>query len=134
MFTRLSSRALLPALLAAVGVARADAAPLAGSIAVACEPALPFFCANIHVSCSGRTDMRTFAFRLRAQDGRGWIETEAGAVRQQYEDARVDWSDGAVLLRPRDGAGYIRLLASGKYSFRYYDAHEAGIMSYGHCR
>lgn len=131
MFTQLSGRALpwlplalLPAILAA--------AP-AGHIAVACAPALPYFCANVHVSCSGRTDLPTFAFRLHAQDGRGWIEAGTHALREQYRDARVDRDEDAVILRPRHGAGYIRLLADGRYSLRHY-AGDTGIMSYGHCR
>lgn len=107
----------------------AGAAPLA----VDCTPALPTFCANIHVSCSGRTDVPTFAFRLHAKDGHGWIEAEAHAIREQYRDARVARDGDAVILRPRQGAGYIKLLANGKYSFRHY-AGDTGIMSYGHCR
>lgn len=107
----------------------AGAAPLA----VDCAPALPYFCANVHVSCSGRTDVPTFAFRLHAKDDRGWIEAESHAIREQYRDARVDRDEDTVILRSRRGGGYIRLLASGKYSFRHY-AGDAGIMSYGHCR
>lgn len=111
------------------GCTGAGAAPLA----VTCEPALPYFCANIHVSCSGRTDVPTFAFRLHARDGRGGIDAEAPALRELYRDARVDRDEDAVILRPRQGAGYIRLQADGRYSFRHY-AGNAGIMSYGHCR
>lgn len=123
------ARARLVLLLTGCTGAGAAAAPLA----VTCEPALPTFCANIHVSCSGRTEVPTFAFRLHAQDERGWIETGAHAVREQYRDARVHWSEDAVILRPRQGAGYIKLRADGRYSFRLYERHE-GIMSYGHCR
>jgi hypothetical protein len=123
----------MASVLAGLAAPAGPAAAGAMTLAVDCAPALPYFCANIHVSCSGRTAMRTFAFRLHAQDSRGRIEAEAHAIREQYEGARVDWSEDAVILRPRRGAGYIRLLADGRYSFRHY-AGDAGVMSYGHCR
>ena len=37
-----------------------------------------------------------------------------------------------VILRPQGRAGYIKLLANGKYSFRHY-SQDVGIMSYGQC-
>lgn len=130
-------RPLALAVCAAVG--SASAAPrLAQPLAVDCEPALPYFCANVHVSCSGRTDLRTFPFRLTVAADRGSIDAGAGAagIARRYVGARVDRGPDAayLILRPAEGAGYIKLLASGRYSFRYYDAREAGIMSYGHCR
>jgi len=126
---------LLFALTACAGLAPArDPAP---AVAVDCRPALPYFCANIHVSCSGRTAIRTFPFRLRVNADRGWIEPEAdtAGMRALYENARVDWGEKEMylILRPREGAGNINLLANGKYSFRHY-VQDGGVMSYGHCR
>jgi hypothetical protein len=37
------------------------------------------------------------------------------------------------MLRPQGRAGYIKLLANGKYSVRHY-SQDVGIMSYGFCR
>lgn len=131
------------ALAVAAGLACAGDAPhtaaalRAQAVAVHCRPALPFFCANIHVACSGRTELKTFAFALKAQSGRGWIESagaEAAGLQALYADGRVDWDPGAayVILRPRGARGYIKLLANGSYSFRHY-AQDTGLMSHGHC-
>ncbi|MFZ2652081.1 MAG: hypothetical protein WA210_18440 [Burkholderiaceae bacterium] len=103
---------------------------------VACQPSLPFFCSNMHVSCSGQTSIRTFPFKLRATSSRGSIESapETENIRQQYEDGRAEWdSEGTyVILRPRRTNGYIKLLSDGTYSFRHYSQH-LGVMSLGHC-
>lgn len=104
---------------------------------VACEPSLPFFCANLHVSCAGRTSIPTFAFRLRvSQSGASIVGTaaDAGVAGAAYQQARVEWGDGDdyVLLRPHAGNGYIKLLADGRYSFRHYLQH-VGVMSIGLC-
>lgn len=120
---------LIPALTAAASLH-------AQTIDVVCRPALPFFCSNIHVACSGRTELKTFAFRLRADAGRGAIESPADAagILARYAGAQAHWGEDApyVILRPREGAGYIKLLPSGKYSFRHY-VHGEALMSYGHC-
>jgi hypothetical protein len=122
----------------AVGAGAAQSAleKLAQTGALACLPALPFFCGNTHVSCSGRTTMPTFPFKLRATPGRAWIESDAdtSGISGLYKNARIDSDkDGAyVLFRPRAAAGYIKLLADGRYSFRHY-AQDIGTMSHGHC-
>jgi hypothetical protein len=104
--------------------------------AVSCQPSLPFFCGNLHVSCAGRTSLPTFAFTLRATPAHGAIEPgpEAESFRQQYEGARVDWdSEGQyVIVRPALASGYVKLLADGSYSFRHYAQH-VGVMSLGRC-
>lgn len=126
-----------PSVAAGGEAARARAAIAAQAVEVGCQPTLPYFCSNIHVACSGRTQTRTFAFRLRAQPGRGWIESasDTSGIRKLYENGRVDWGARAayVLLRPRGADGYIKLLADGSYSFRYY-ARDAALMSQGRCR
>jgi hypothetical protein len=109
---------------------------LVQAVEVDCQPALPYFCGNIHVACSGRTEIRTFPFTLRANSSRGWIESKSdtSGIRKSYENGSVDWGkDGTyVILRPQGRAGYIKLLANGKYSFRHY-SQDTGIMSYGSC-
>ena len=108
----------------------------AQAVAADCRPALPFFCTNIHVACSGRTEVRTFLFKLRANSGRGWIESKSdtSGIRKSYENGSVDWGkDGRyVILRPQGREGYIKLLANGEYSFRHY-SQDVGIMSHGRC-
>ena len=120
--------------IAAISIAHA-APPRA--VEVECIPAFPVFCQNIHVSCAGPTELRTFAFKLRVVSGRGWIEAESEAADFQrlYSDARIEWSDaeGDVILRPREGPGYIKLQADGRFSFRHYPE-SAGIMAHGRCQ
>lgn len=104
---------------------------------VACQPLLPFFCANIHVSCAGRSTLATFAFTLRATETHGSIESAAdtAGMQEQYADGRVEWSraEGYVIVRPREGNGYVKLLADGSYIFRHYSQY-AATMSIGRCR
>lgn len=116
---------------------RNAAATLARTGEVSCEPSLPVFCANIHVSCSGRSSIPTFPFKLRASGTRGWIESDAdtAGIAQQYENGRLEWDADAasVILRPHQSPGYIKLLADGSYSLRLYSSH-AATMSLGRCR
>lgn len=138
--------ALCLVVLAPVALATGDAAPpsalakLAQTGEASCQPALPYFCGNVHVSCSGRTLLRTFPFTLRANRTRGAIESEPDpeheVLRTPYDDSHVEWEEGgaSVILRPRgDNNGYIKLLADGSYSFRHYTPHGA-VMSIGRCR
>jgi len=121
--------------IAAISTGADAAAPRA--VAVECEPALPVFCQNIHVSCAGPTELRTFPFKLRVASGRGWIEAgpEAADFQRQYADARIEWghADAYVLLFPQGRPGYIKLLADGTFSFRHYPG-DTGVMSYGRCQ
>lgn len=126
------------AALPAAGQTALDAvAKLRQTGALSCEPALPFFCGNLHVSCSGRTSLPTFAFTLRATHAQGAIEPalEAEGFRQQYQGAGVDWDNQGqyVIVRPAQTSGYIKLLANGSYSFRHYLQH-VGVMSLGRCQ
>ncbi len=118
----------------------ADAAAiskLAHTGEASCEPALPYFCANIHVTCSGPTSIKTFPFKLRAKVSQGWIESSAdtSGIREAYENGSAEWSGEGlyVILRPHEGHGYIKMLANGTYSFRHYSQGTAS-MSRGHCR
>ena len=117
------------------GGGRAHAAP-PPAVEVQCEPALAVFCQNIHVSCAGPTELRTFPFKLRVVSGRGWIETgpEAADFQRLYANAPAEWGerDAYVILRPNRGQGYIKLLADGSFSFRHY-RDDIGIMAYGRC-
>ena len=115
---------------------RAAIAKLAQTGEVSCQPSLPVFCSNIHVSCSGPSSIKTFPFKLRATRTHGSIEStsDTAGMREQYENGRVDWDseDAYIILRPHQTNGYIKMLADGTYSFRHY-SHHAGTMSRGHC-
>jgi hypothetical protein len=105
------------------------------ALEVECEPVYPVFCMNIHAGCAGRTETAALPFKLNAASGRGWIESPDADMRELYANGRAEWEDGEtrVIVRPQRGQGYIRLLADGRYVFRYYRG-DAGIMSYGNCR
>lgn len=111
------------------------ASTCARALEVQCEPAHPVFCMNIHAGCAGRTETAAPPFKLRADAGRGSIESPDADMRELYANGRAEWEDGEtrVIVRPERGQGYIRLLADGRYVFRYYRG-DAGIMSYGTCR
>lgn len=123
---------------AGAGPAAPDAvARLQQAGAVACEPLLPVFCGNIHVSCAGPSTIKSFPFNLRAAGARGTIESgvDAADVAAPYAAARVEWGDAAayVIFWPAQGGGYVKLLADGSYSFRHYGSAGA-LMSRGQCR
>ena len=131
------------ALAGATGFAAAAGDTVQGAVAtlrrsgeVMCQPALPVFCYNIHVSCSGPTTTPAFPFTLRAARDDGSIESSAdtSGIAADYQRGRVEWDDeGAyVILRPQHAAGYIKVLADGSYSFRHYTP-SGGTMSRGQC-
>ena len=119
--------------IAAVSIAHA-APPRA--VDVECTPAFPVFCHNIHVSCAGPTELKTFPFKLRVRSDRAWIEAapDAADFVRLYSDARIERGDaeGYIILRPAGGPGYIKLLADGRFSFRHYPE-STGIMAHGRC-
>lgn len=135
-------RLLFGMLLLAIGpVTPSQAAPdvmtrLLQSGEVTCQPLLPLFCSNIHVSCAGPSSTRSFAFRLRAAATQGSLESnpDDADVAAPYAQARVEWGEASayVILRPQQGNGYVKLLADGSYSFRYYGPSGA-LMSRGEC-
>lgn len=111
-------------------------AKLAQTGEVACQPSLPFFCSNLHVSCSGQTAIETFPFTLKAGVSHGTIDSvpDTEGLRAQYENGRVEWDEEGeyVILFPRSASGYVKLLADGTYSFRHY-SRNLGVMSTGRC-
>jgi hypothetical protein len=116
--------------------ARSAIAMLAQTGRVSCEPLMAVFCSNIHVACSGPSSIKTFPFVLRATRTQGAIESasDTDGITDRYKNASVEWhnEDEYVLLRPREGIGYVKMLADGTYSFRHYPEH-AGLMSRGVC-
>jgi hypothetical protein len=124
--------------IAAAGVASQTAVTtLAQTGEMSCQPSQPFFCENMHVSCSGQTSMETFAFKLRATRTRGSIEVAAEheLMRKLYENGSAEWDrEGTyVILFPRPESGYIKLASDGTYSFRHY-TQQGGVMAIGHCK
>ena len=127
----------------ALGIGNALAAEPSAVLALreggelSCEPTLPYFCENMHVSCAGRTQVSTFPFKLRHVPGGSSVALRSDDEESQskYADGLLVWAeDGSSLLySPRDANGYIKLLANGKYALRHYIGGR-GIMSLGQCK
>jgi len=89
-----------------------------------CTPALPIFCANVHVGCSGKTDLPTQGFtispaKISFDDGDTW-------------QVDVSVSDSGTVYRRRGAADWIRVDPAGAFSQRIY--RDAGpVMAYGTC-
>lgn len=102
-----------------------------------CEPEYPVFCANVHVTCAGRTAIAAFVFRLRVADEVATMTAgpEGEPVRSSYDRAGVSWGEGSAeaIVQPASGPGYLRIDGSGRYSLRHYIG-PAGVMSIGRCR
>ena len=107
--------------------ARADVA-----IWLECRPALPFFCANIHVGCAGRSKLPTEAFTLAYADA-GMIHRDGKPPRMMS----VQLSETSTVLRLVGSRDWIRVETVGKqdgfaYSQRIYRNGKA-LMARGIC-
>ena len=95
----------------------------------ACKPALPVFCRNIHVSCSGRTTIPASPFEIFMTGSSAYVVF--GKSREPIAGSVTGRGDRVVRLsQSRD---WIRIQTDGRYSHRTYrDGHAA--MSYGVCQ
>jgi hypothetical protein len=102
-----------------------------------CEPALEFFCENIHVGCSGRSNLPAVAFDVSINADQAWLKqtSDHGEPTMAPRSGPIEWAaDGdsvIVWLRPRPG--YLKISSDGRYSFRQYSRGTA-TMSHGKCR
>ena len=123
----------VPALAAPESVTSA----LARTGTASCKPALAFFCRNIHVRCSGRSTIPTFAFDITINAGQAVLKPtgDNGEATMAPRSGPVEWANDQayviVWLRPRPG--YLKIAADGRYIFRHY-FRDTGYMSYGSCR
>ena len=105
---------------------------------VTCRPTLNYFCRNIHIGCSGRSNISTFIFDVTTNNDRASLKERASAESQISPPRRsgpIDWADdyeyAIVWLHPT--SDYLKIAADGTYSFRHYSRGTA-YMSYGKCR
>lgn len=120
-------RGLLPATLAFWfgGVA---AHPLQAQV-LDCQPALPFYCANIHVGCSGKSRLATAQITLLFHSN--GVEVSMGSADWL---ARASRHNGYIVLRPLEGGrDWIRLQRNGQFSQRIYRFGGA-LMTRGKCK
>ena len=94
----------------------------------ACKPALPVFCRNIHVSCSGKTTIPASPFEIFITGSSAYVAF--GKSMERIGGSVTGRGDRVVRLsQSRD---WIRIQTDGRYSHRIYrDGHAA--MSYGVC-
>ena len=94
--------------------------------ALRCVPDFPVYCANLHVSCAGRSDLPTPELHIVTARHMAWVR-ENGDTRIKG----VTHDRNARILRGA-GAGYIRIDADGRYSQRIY-VNGRAWMSIGNC-
>lgn len=87
-----------------------------------CAPDLPFYCANLHVSCAGRSRLATRVLDIELSETRATIGSTAFNVTHD-RDTRI--------LRS-DAPGYIRIGPDGRFAERIYVKARA-LMSIGTC-
>lgn len=121
------------ALVAAGGSEPDVAARLLASGTVSCEPSIAHFCANIHVSCSGRSRIETVAFTLRGEGDAAWLLERGGVAASRVGRMQLDEQGDHVLVWLDPPPDLVRLRADGRYSFRIRRRDEY-YMSYGRCR
>jgi hypothetical protein len=104
---------------------------------LSCEPMLPYFCENMHVSCAGRTTIAALPFKLRMAPGINYVALvcEDQDSQGKYAGASHEWAEdgNSLLFSPRNASGYIKLLKNGSYALRHYIVGR-GVMSLGQCR
>ena len=95
----------------------------------ACKPALPVFCRNIHVSCSGKTTIPALPFEVFMTGSSATVAF--GKSKERIAGSVTGRGDRVVRLsQSRD---WIRIQTDGRYSHRTYrDGHAA--MSSGVCQ
>lgn len=117
----MAAAALLAGMLPSA-TARADGA------AFTCRPALPFFCRNVHVSCSGVTAIRTSVFKVQ-------VFAEDASVHfagKPSPDAAGISRGKDLIIRLTGTKDWIRIEPGNRYSHRIYRGGRAA-MSYGVC-
>ena len=90
---------------------------------LSCVPALPFYCANIHIGCAGRTRTETEAFQISDQR----VQFQGGEVWQIQTTPDRE----AEILRRIEHSDWIRIESDGRFSLRRYAP--AAMMTRGTC-
>ncbi len=115
-------------LMALLAITPQEARSREAELIYACKPALPVFCRNIHVSCSGKTAIPTSLFEVFMTGSSAYVAF--GKSKERIAGSVTGRGDRVVRLsQSRD---WIRIQTDGRYSHRTYrDGHAA--MSYGVC-
>ena len=105
------------------------------NLSVDCQSTEPFFCANVHISCSGQSRIKTFDFTLKV-DGESGVVNVINA-NSEYEDSfagRITRGENGryLIFRPNDSRDYFKVMADGSFSQRRY-VNKNALMTYGRC-
>ncbi len=95
---------------------------------VKCKPVLPYFCANMHIGCSGRTDLPAAGFSISFESSTARVVFESGAI----WDVTIEASDSGRVFRQLGSDNWIRIDTDGQFSLRVYSGAKA-LMSVGQC-
>ncbi|MDH3452825.1 MAG: hypothetical protein OEN20_10410, partial [Gammaproteobacteria bacterium] len=98
---------------------------------VVCQPTLRYFCRNIHVGCSGRSNIATFAFVVTIENKRAWLQQAADESKAR--SGPIEWAEDYAIIWLHPTSDYVKITADGTYSYRHYSRGTA-YMSYGTCR
>ena len=98
-----------------------------------CEPRHDVFCANIHVSCAGRSTLPTSDLSVVLEDGRASLTAAGDPGGGRVGQATLGEESAYVLVSFPPDKGYFRLEADGRFSQRIYRQGRA-LMSLGTCR
>jgi len=94
-----------------------------------CVPLFPVFCANVHVSCAGRSAVETHPFTVRISRAGTVIEVEG----QDAYPVSTAMSRSGVVLRPELTRDWVRIDPEMNFSQRIYRGGTA-LMSIGTCK
>lgn len=101
--------------------------PAAAGDALRCTPDLPVFCGNIHVSCAGRTRIRTSPFTAELAPGSVRFDDNTAWEVETREDGHK------VLLQRRAALDWITIdRQRGTFAQRIYRGPK-GLMTKGRC-
>ena len=108
-------------------------APIVGAVdrelRLSCRPQLPVFCRNIHVSCSGRTKVRTSMIEILISGEKARL-VFAGAEPDIFATV---WKGRDLVIRFNTSRNWMRIEPDGRFSHRIY-LQKGAAMSYGMCR
>lgn len=122
----------MPGLLpAAIAITWAGAAASDGAIWLECRPALPNYCANIHIGCAGRSNVPTEPFKLSFED-KGVLHR----ADDPPQSLGIVWSNRDAVFRSEGSRDWIRVQFGTKdehlFSERIYRGAKA-LMTHGVC-
>lgn len=100
-----------------------------------CTPTLDHFCANIHIGCAGRSALKTWAFKITTDGKQGAMSSAKAQPTEPIREGEIkrDATHNSLILFLHPSKDYVRVLPTGKFSFRHYTK-RGPLMTYGWCK